>query len=115
MIGERDYNWIEDRVAYAREAVQFMSGNDVDLATDRMRELAVLRTVEIVGEAASKVSAETRESYPDVPWRSAIGMRNVLIHDYAKIDLQVVTDVVRRDFPRLIETLERVLAETPEP
>jgi uncharacterized protein with HEPN domain len=114
MITERDYSWIEDMVAYARDAVQFMTG-DVDLLEDKIRQYAVIRAVEVVGEAASRVSAETRAAYPDVPWREAIGMRNILIHAYAKIDLQTVAGVVRRDFPRLVETLERVLAETPEP
>ncbi len=62
--------------------------------------------MEIVGEAASRVGAETREAHPSFPWREIVGMRNRLVHAYFEIDLRLVWDTVRNDLPPLIARLE---------
>ena len=61
-----------------------------DLAQDEMLRLALTRAVEIIGEAASKVSSEGREQCPDIPWRAIVGMRNRLVHAYFDVDVEVL-------------------------
>lgn len=95
---------------HAREAVELCRERGrVDLERDRMLELSLVRLVEIVGEAATKVSDEFRKKYPFIPWRQAQGMRNRLIHGYDTIDFDVLWDTIKVDFPPLIAGLEKIL------
>ena len=64
---------------------------------------SVIRRIEIIGEAARRISPEIRTAYPDIPWTEMIGMRNLMIHDYDDIDLEIVWSTVQRDLPRLID------------
>ena len=79
------------------------------LATDRKLELALTRLVEIIGEAAGRVSAQTREQYPDIPWIEMIGLRNRLIHGYDAVDLDILWDILKEDLPSLIQRLKVLL------
>lgn len=76
-----------------------------DLEVDRTLELVLTRLVEIVGEAASRVTLEDRAERPEIPWRGIIGMRNRLIHGYDAVDLDVLWQVVSEDLPPLIARL----------
>ena len=67
---------------------------------------AVVRRLEIIGEAARRISEPTRARISQVPWAAMIGMRNFMIHEYDDVDLQVVWDTVREHLPKLIETIE---------
>ncbi len=80
-----------------------------DLETDWMFAAAIERTLEIIGEAASKVSAHSRKLCPEIPWREMIGMRHRLIHGYASVDHDIVWDVVVLDLPLLIDRLRERL------
>jgi uncharacterized protein with HEPN domain len=75
---------------------------------------AVIRNIEIVGEAAGRVSTETTTRTPEVPWREIVGMRHRLIHGYLEVNLNTVWQVVARDLPALERTL-RTLVEPPRP
>ena len=76
---------------HAREALDLIDGKDkTELQHSRMLELALIRLVEIVGEASAKVSSATQKKFPLIPWRQVIGMRNRLIHGYASVDLDVL-------------------------
>jgi len=77
---------------------------------DRLLSLALVRCIEIIGEAASKVSPETRSKYAEVPWADIIGMRHRLVHAYFEIDLGRVCDTLAADLPPLILQLERILS-----
>lgn len=79
----------------------FMSGVD-DLDRDRMLLFAVVRAVEIVGEAAAKTSAETQAQLPDVPWASIVGMRNRLIHGYFDINTEILWKTATVEVPALL-------------
>jgi uncharacterized protein with HEPN domain len=85
-----------------------------DLRRERMLELALVRLIEIVGEAATRVGPEGQVQHSSIPWRQVIGMRNRLVHGYDKVDLDVLWDTVEEELPPLIEELERIVAETKE-
>ena len=91
----------------SREAVSFASDSSRDsLETDRKLALALVRCIEIIGEAASRVSDETREAIPAIPWADIVGMRNRLVHAYFDVDLNVLWNTIKNDLPPLIKTLE---------
>jgi uncharacterized protein with HEPN domain len=73
---------------------------------DELIQTWILHHLLILGEAAARVSDEFREGHPGIPWSQIIGMRNVLVHDYFGIDLDVVWRVIERDLPRLKALLD---------
>ena len=76
---------------------------------------AVMRNLEITGEAARQVNEDIKQRYPEVEWRSIAGLRDVAIHAYPAIDEEIVWDVVQHKVPELLERVERILAvEFPE-
>jgi uncharacterized protein with HEPN domain len=80
-----------------------------DLEEDPILAAALERFIEIIGEAASKVSPETTSLHPEIPWRQVIGMRHRLVHGYASVDHDIVWDVVVHDLPGLIKALRSIL------
>lgn len=72
---------------------------------------AVVRALEIVGEAAKRLPTSLRQQYPDIPWRGMAGMRDRIIHGYHNVDLQIVWDVVKRDIPRIKPQIQQILAD----
>lgn len=92
----------------AREAVSFVQdGSRGSLEGDRQLVLALVKSIEIIGEAASNVTDECRKGYPSIPWRDIVGMRNRLIHAYFDIDLDVLWSTAAEDLPPLIAELEK--------
>jgi uncharacterized protein with HEPN domain len=99
----------------AREAVSFARNkNRSDLDSDRMLVLSIVKSVEIIGEAASTITKEFREKHKEIPWANIIAMRNRLIHVYFDIDLDRVWDTVIDDLPPLIAALEKVISQKSE-
>jgi uncharacterized protein with HEPN domain len=95
----------------AQEVVSFAQGRTrPDLDHDRMLMLSIVKSMELIGEAASRVSEEVRGKYPQVPWGDIISMRNRLIHAYFDIDLDRVWDTVTDDLPPLITVLQKAIA-----
>ena len=95
----------------AREALRFVEGrSQADLEQDRMLGFAVLKALEIIGEAAGKVSVEGRALLPDLPWPDMVGIRHRLVHAYFDIDYERVWVTVRDDLKPLADLLERFLA-----
>jgi uncharacterized protein with HEPN domain len=94
----------------AREAMGYAEGRSRgDIDTDTMRARALAKCLEIVGEAASRVSSETRTRAGDIPWAQIAGMRNRLIHAYFDIDLDEVWRTVIDDLPALANRLQAFL------
>jgi len=81
-----------------------------DLAADRMFLLALTRLIEIVGEAATKVSVSTQETIRNIPWLEVIGMRNRIVHGYDRVHLGILWNTIIEDFPPLIAALEAAIA-----
>ncbi|HKA53165.1 MAG TPA: DUF86 domain-containing protein [Candidatus Binatia bacterium] len=96
---------------HAREAIVLMEGkNHADLESSRLHLLAIVRLVEIIGEAASRVSQATQRKYPQIPWPQIIGMRNRLVHGYDVVDIGIVWQTVNEELSPLIAELERILS-----
>lgn len=94
----------------AREAVSFVQGKTrQDLGENRQLALSLVKCIEIIGEAASKVSEEARSTHQEIPWRVIVAMRNRLIHGYFDVDLDRVWGTVTRNLPPLIEALEKIV------
>jgi uncharacterized protein with HEPN domain len=93
----------------AREAVSFAKGRArPDLDSDRMLNLALVRLLEIIGEAARGLSPEFRDAHPATPWKQISGMRDRLIHGYFDVNLDVVWQTVTQDLQPLITQLEEI-------
>jgi uncharacterized protein with HEPN domain len=85
---------------YAREAVGMIEGKKrADLPEDRMLELSLVRLIEVIGEAAARVTSEGREKYGSIPRPQVVGMRNRLIHGYDQVELDVLWDTIEYDLP----------------
>ncbi len=100
---------------HAKEAVDLIAGKaKTELQHNRVLELALIRLVEIVGEASAKVSSETQAKYPSIPWPQVIGMRNRLIHGYDSVDLDILWDTIEVDLPPLIAEIEKIIGQAGE-
>jgi uncharacterized protein with HEPN domain len=111
-MNEADETRLRDMLDAVRKAEQFAAGRTrQSLQSDNMLVFALTRAIEIIGEAASQITEETRQSLPDIPRRAIIGMRNKIIHDYISVDPDIVWDVVSVDLPALRAILEHILPE----
>ena len=77
----------------------------------REKQDSVVRRLEIIGEAARRVSEETRRQLPQLPWQDMVRMRNIMIHEYDDVDLSLVWDTVQIDLPALVSALERIVPQ----
>ena len=110
---EEDVVRLRHMLESAQDAVGFVAGRSrADLDTDRMLRLALVRAIEIVGEAANKVTADGRSACQDIPWSQIVGMRNRIVHAYFDIDLDRVWDTVTIDLPSLITEIIKALEDT---
>ncbi len=95
---------------YAQEAVSLTKHKTrEDIAKDRVLNLALTRLLEVVGEAATRVSDEEREKYANLPWAQIIGLRNRLIHGYDQVDLDILWEIVSEDLPPFVQKLEKII------
>lgn len=102
---------IQHMLDAARELFSFIDGLErVEFVRNRLVVLAAIKELEIIGEAASKVSMATRIEHSTIPWQDVVGMRNRLIHSYFDIDMERVWDTVTGDVPELMKLLEEALA-----
>jgi len=79
-----------------------------ELLKDQIKCWALVRLLEIVGEAAARVSDEFQSKYPNIPWSRIVGLRNRLIHGYDAVDMDILWKVLTEDMPKLIEALEAI-------
>jgi uncharacterized protein with HEPN domain len=95
---------------YAREAVALVRQRSrANLDADRLLQLGLRQIIQVVGEAANRVSRDGQARYPDIPWRDAIAARNRIVHGYDTIDYDRLWQIITEEFPVLIVALERAL------
>jgi uncharacterized protein with HEPN domain len=98
-------------VEAARDALDFVSGRSrANLDDDRQLRRALIHCFMVIGEAAGRISPETRTTISTIPWREMRNMRNIVVHAYAGIDLDVLWDTTTNDLPPLVTALESALA-----
>jgi len=103
-------DYLQDMLENAERASQFTGGMSFEsFSKDGKTVYAVIRAVEIIGEAARNVPENIRSKYPEIPWRDVAGMRNKLIHQYFGINMEVVWQTIHEDLPMLINSLEEIL------
>ena len=107
---ERDLVKCEDMRIHAERALKFVGKHSLELfLKDELTQAAVIRCIEVIGEAARLVSEETRKRAPKIPWPLITGMRHVLAHDYGAVDLDRVYDVVAHQLPDLLVHLHELI------
>jgi uncharacterized protein with HEPN domain len=95
-----------DMLLAARKILRFTAGlSETDFRASDLVQSAVIREIQVLGEAARLVSDETRTAHPDIAWSAISGMRNRVIHEYFNIDLNVVWQTIRDDIPALADQL----------
>lgn len=105
---QRDAAYLRDILEAARLALTYLGNVDREsFAQDTQLQDAVLRRLEIIGEAARRVSENARRAHPEIPWQLMIGMRNQIIHMYDGVDMDVVWGTVQEDLPVLLEALQK--------
>jgi uncharacterized protein with HEPN domain len=103
----RDDAYLLDMLLAARKVLQFTKGMDrVQFERDDLTQNATMRQIQIIGEAARKVSLEYQGEHSEIRWNEIIGMRNRLVHEYFRIIPGRVWDVVEKDIPELIRYIE---------
>lgn len=104
-----DSIYIEHILNSINRILTYIAGKDqISFDKDQITQDAVVRQLEIIGEATKRVSKELRSKYPDIPWSDMAGMRDVLIHDYIDVDFEVVWKTASEDIPYLKKLLEKV-------
>lgn len=107
---QRDDSYLLDMLAAARRARRFAEGMTyAEFERSDLHQNAVFKSLEVVGEAASRVSEATTNSHTGIPWREIVGLRNRIVHAYFDIDIEVVWRIVQEDLPALIAQLENLV------
>jgi uncharacterized protein with HEPN domain len=109
-LAPRDLSLLLDMVIAARDAKSFVDGLDEPAFLEsRLHQNAVIRSLEVIGEAANTLTPGCRATLPDIPWREIIGLRHRLIHGYAEVQLDRLWAIVQNDLTPLIAALEPLI------
>ena len=109
---ERDNGRLQDIIQAANNIISFTEGYSLeDISTDRLRYFAVVKNVEIIGEASYMLSTEFRDNHSEIPWNDVIRMRHVLVHGYATVLPELLWQTALVDVPRLKTQIEGILSQ----
>lgn len=104
---------LQHMLEHAREAIELAAGRTrKELEEDRLLQLGLTKVVEIIGEAAYKISRETKVKYSHIPWPVIISTRHRLTHGYDSVDYEILWETIQHDIPQLILDLEVVLGSS---
>ena len=111
---QRDREFFLDIFEAAKLATSYVGEKSKeDFLKDPQCQDAVIRRLEIIGEASRRISEKTQADFPDLPWSAMIGMRNVMIHEYDNVDVGIVWKTVKSNLPKLITSFKTIL-EAPD-
>jgi uncharacterized protein with HEPN domain len=111
----RDNASLLDMVNAAKRVLRFAEGLDKSaLASDEEKQSAILYQVIVIGEATKRLSAEFRSQHPEIPWKDIAGMRDILAHQYDRVNLNTLWDAVQTDIPELLALLQPLLPDSGE-
>jgi len=109
---EEFLDYIEDIIEAMDDAMSFVKGLEYDdFVKEKKTVYAVVRAIEIIGEAVKKIPNDVKKRYPKIPWREMAGMRNKLIHEYFGVDLKRVWKTVKEDIPNLKPQFDKILKD----
>lgn len=105
-LADRDAAHLWDMLDIAKEIHSMMRRHDLEtFLSDRILQRALERCLEILGEAARRVTDEARRDMAEIPWKEIVGLRNIIAHEYGEIDHEILFSITTRDIPRLIASL----------
>jgi uncharacterized protein with HEPN domain len=106
-------DYVEDIVDAMNHAISFVKGLKFEsFAKDTKTVFAVVRALEIVGEASRRIPDEVKQRYPGIPWKDMAGMRDKLIHGYFGVKLDVVWDTVKKEIPSLLPMFKEIIGDS---
>lgn len=106
----RDEAYLLDILIAARKALQFTSGvSKEEFEENEVIQNAVMYSLQIMGEAAARVSKDTRRVHPEINWLQMVGLRNRIVHEYFRIDYGTIWDTIHNDLPHLVELIEPLI------
>lgn len=107
---QRELAHLLDMLTMANDAISFASGMDKEaFSKDRKTQYAVIRCLEVIGEAAKRIPDDFRNAHPDVPWKQLSGMRDILIHSYDKVNVDIVWETVEKDLPEMLNKISPII------
>ncbi|PIV23972.1 MAG: DUF86 domain-containing protein [Deltaproteobacteria bacterium CG_4_8_14_3_um_filter_45_9] len=113
MKSNREYtDYLQDILDAAGKAMRFVKGVDFEaFCANEEKVFAVIRALEIIGEAAKNITKSMRGRYAEIPWEDIVGMRNKVIHDYFGVDLEVIWKTLHEDLPPLQAAIAKILKD----
>ncbi len=111
----RDDAYLLDILLHARDAMEYVKGmNRQEFVEDSRTYNAVIRCLEVIGEAVKRLSPDTRARFPEIPWSLLARMRDFLIHAYDRVNLDQIWDTLQEDLPDLVQKLEQMMPKEDE-
>lgn len=109
----RDYKvYLDDIIGASVKIRNYTSGLTLEGLKDDSKTLdAVIRNLEVIGEAAKKVPGEVRSMYPEIEWKKIAGLRDILIHEYFGIDANIIWDILKNKLPHLEKHVRKILSD----
>ena len=102
--------YVRDMIEFAQKVLSYTDGLDRDaFVADGLTYDATLRNIQLIGEAATNIPAEVRESYPEIPWRAVVAVRNRLAHSYLHISDVIVWSIIQDAIPSMLPQLQAIL------
>lgn len=110
MLPKNECVYIQHMIDNSNKAINFIKDiSREDFNNDEKLRLALTHLLQVIGEAARRVSPEFRDKHPQIPWKEIVGMRSKVVHDYLNVDEDIVWQTIKNDLPPLVLELEKIL------